>query len=283
MQLFLGIDGGGTRCRAAVSDASGCVLGTGSAGPANIATDIENARVNILDATMQALQGVVGPSAADVLPHLHAALGLAGANVPTCAARLSTTLPFASIQIKSDAVIAAKGALHNDDGIVAALGTGSVFAVQRAGKLSQNGGWGFVLGDEGGGAWLGRALLSRSLRAVDGVEPMTPLLQSTLNDLGASSGVLSFGLTGRPADFAAFAPQIAASNDVAARAIMLQAETDITAMIDHLQGSAPVPVTFIGGLGQIFAARLADRWPQRIAYGSGLDGALWFARRGIPA
>lgn len=283
MQLFLGIDGGGTGCRAAVADAGGCVLGTGNAGPANIATDLEHARVNILDATMQALKAAVGPSAVDALPHLHSVLGLAGANVPTCAARLRATLPFANIQINSDAVIAAKGALRDDDGIVVALGTGSVFAVQRAGSLSQNGGWGFVLGDECSGAWLGRALLSRALRAVDGLETMTPLLQSTLNDLGGPPGLVTFSFAKRPADFAAFAPQISASKDPAACAVMSQAEADITAMITRLQGSAPVPVTFLGGLGQIFATRLADRWPQRAAYGSGLDGALWLARQGVPA
>ena len=34
MPLFLGIDGGGTGCRAVVADATGRVLGTGAAGPA---------------------------------------------------------------------------------------------------------------------------------------------------------------------------------------------------------------------------------------------------------
>ena len=39
MALFLGIDGGGTGCRAAVADASGRILGTGVAGPANLTSD----------------------------------------------------------------------------------------------------------------------------------------------------------------------------------------------------------------------------------------------------
>ncbi|MDE3240946.1 MAG: ATPase, partial [Paracoccaceae bacterium] len=55
MQLFLGIDGGGTGCRAAVADARGRILGRGKAGPANIVTDPDGARANILAATVAAL------------------------------------------------------------------------------------------------------------------------------------------------------------------------------------------------------------------------------------
>jgi len=65
--------------------------------------------------------------------------------------RLRAALPFARIRIETDAVAAAKGALRDEDGIVAALGTGSVFAAQRGGEVRQIGGWGLVLGDEGSG------------------------------------------------------------------------------------------------------------------------------------
>ena len=40
-ELFLGVDGGGTRCRARLADLSGKILGEGSAGPANIRFGIE--------------------------------------------------------------------------------------------------------------------------------------------------------------------------------------------------------------------------------------------------
>ncbi len=55
MTFFLGIDGGGTGCRAALADADGLIIGQGQGGPANINTDVEGAAVNILAATAQAL------------------------------------------------------------------------------------------------------------------------------------------------------------------------------------------------------------------------------------
>ena len=56
MTLYLGVDGGGTGCRAAVCDATGRILGEGAAGSANIWTDPEGALVNILAASRQALE-----------------------------------------------------------------------------------------------------------------------------------------------------------------------------------------------------------------------------------
>ena len=57
MAFFLGIDGGGSGCRAAVADADGRIVGQGRGGPANINTDAEGAAVSILAATAEALEG----------------------------------------------------------------------------------------------------------------------------------------------------------------------------------------------------------------------------------
>ncbi|TAG24906.1 MAG: ATPase, partial [Rhodobacterales bacterium] len=190
MALYLGIDGGGTGCRAAVADASGRILGTGTAGPANVATDPAGTRENILRAARLALAEAVGPEAVEAeLPKLVAGLGLAGVNT---AGGLGLDLPFAQVRVETDAVTAVKGALRGGDGIVAALGTGSVFASQRGGVIRQVGGWGLVLGDEGSGAWLGRALLARALRAVDGFVPMTPLLAEVIAAQGDPGGIVAF-------------------------------------------------------------------------------------------
>lgn len=279
MALFLGIDGGGTGCRAAVADGSGRVIGTAIGGPANIASDPNGAAENILAVTRAALADAVGPAnVAQNLPHLTAALGLAGANIPEYVARLAARLPFKA-RVETDAMTAVKGALNDTDGVVAALGTGSVFASQRGGKLRHIGGWGFVLGDEGSGAWLGRALLARALRAADGFVPMTPLLQDIIDEMGGRNGIVAFGFTARPADFAAFAPRITTANDPAARALLALAEAEIGSAIALLQGDAPVPLVFLGGLGETFAPRFA-RWNIQPPLGNGLDGALWLARQG---
>ncbi len=279
MTLYLGIDGGGTGCRAAVADAAGPVLGLGAAGPANLTTDPDTTRLNILAAARDALTKAVGADAVEAaLPRLIAGLGLAGANTAGAAGRAGLALPFARMRVETDAVTAVKGALAGRDGIVAALGTGSVFASQRDGVIRQIGGWGLILGDEGSGASLGRAILAQALRAVDGLTPMTPLLAALLAEHGGPAGTVGFARTALPADFARLAPRLFASDDAAALALLDGTLSEVTKAIDHLQTGAVLPVTFIGGLGAAYAGLSEGRWPIRPAMGTALDGALMLAR-----
>jgi glucosamine kinase len=274
--LFLGIDGGGTGCRAAVADATGRVLGEGRAGPANIASDVMGARDSILLAARQAMAAATGSDAA--LSGVAAGMGLAGANAAGAVSTLRQALPFARLRIETDAIAAVKGALGGRDGIVAAIGTGSVFASQIGGQIRQIGGWGLVLGDDGSGARLGRSLLAAALGAHDGFRAMTPLLRAVLDEHGGSDGIIALSITARPADFAALAPRMLASDDPAAREVVAQAVEDVARSIAVLQGDPALPVTFIGGLGAAYALRLAGRWPVVPALGSALDGALLLAR-----
>jgi glucosamine kinase len=259
-----------------VADGTGRILGQGRAGPANIASDVIGARDNILAAAREALVAATGSDAA--LPRLSAGLGLAGANAAGVVERLRAALPFLRIRVETDAIAAVKGALGDRDGIVAAIGTGSVFASQIGGRIRQIGGWGLVLGDEGSGARLGRSLLAAALGAVDGFRPMTPLLADVLQEQGGMEGVIAFSLAARPADFAALAPRVLRSDDPAAEGLMAAAAEDVAASIAVLQTDPPLPVTFIGGLGEAWAARLAGRWPIAPARGTALDGALILAR-----
>ncbi|HET9069609.1 MAG TPA: BadF/BadG/BcrA/BcrD ATPase family protein, partial [Amaricoccus sp.] len=147
MELFLGLDGGGTGCRAAVADRTGRVLGRGEGGAANVWSDPEGALRSILAAA-----GAAADAAGAEPARLTAVLGLAGANMSGARAGLGARLPFASVRIETDALVALKGALAAEDGIAVTLGTGSVFGLQRGGAASFFGGWGFLLGDQGGGA-----------------------------------------------------------------------------------------------------------------------------------
>ncbi|MBW7055466.1 ATPase [Paracoccus bogoriensis] len=274
MALFLGVDGGGTGCRALLADPTGRILGQGTGGPANINTDIDLAAASIMAATTEALaQSRTGASPAD----LTAALGLAGGSMSSAAARLEAMLPFAHMRIVNDGITAARGALGRDDGILAAMGTGSVFAVQRGGTLRQVGGRGFLMGDEGSGAVLGRNLLARAMRAADGFHPMSPLLAQVLDEFGGIEGIIAFGNTARPGDFARLAPRILTSEDPAARAIFDAALAELDASISALQQGDRLPVVLTGGLGPYYAARLADRWPLRPALGDSVSGALAMA------
>ncbi len=278
MELFLGIDGGGTGCRAAIADLEGHVLGRGQAGPANIWTDPEGALASVLSAAAAAAEQASAKPA-----QLRAVLGLAGANMAGTGARLAERLPFAAVRVETDALVALKGALGGADGIAATLGTGSVFGVQRGGVARILGGWGFLLGDQGGGARIGRAVFEAALLAHDGLIEATPLLRSLLAEMGGAAAIVAFGQRAAPADFAREVPRVLsaeAAGDPAARAIMLDAAASVASAIDRLQADGPVPVCFLGGLGPEFGARLASRYPGMIRppKGTGLDGALAMAR-----
>ena len=271
---FLGMDGGGTGCRAAVSDRTGRIIGRGQGGPANINTDVELAAENILAATRQALgNSGVAPEG------LIAVLGLAGGAMGAARARLGGLLPFARTLIVNDAVTATRGALGPGDGIVAALGTGSVFAVQRGGIIRQFGGRGFLMGDEGSAAVLGRCLLAQAMRAADGFAPMTPLLADILTEFGGIEGIIGFGNRALPAEFGALAPRMTGSDDPAARQLLDEAADHVVHVLTLLQDGGALPVVFQGGLGPWYARRLAGRWPIAAPLGNGVDGALEMARQ----
>lgn len=279
MRLYLGVDGGGSGCRVRLAGPEGGALAEGSAGPANIATDPEGAWRNILDATRQAVAAAFpGRSPEEVMAGLHAGLGVAGTVAAGAEGWLAARLPFARARIVSDAWTSTLGALGGQDGIVAAMGTGSVFAEMRGGSYRQIGGWGFLLGDEGSGAVLGRRLVELALRAHDGRAPATPLLASVLAEHGGPEGTVAWAMAARPADFATRAPGLFASADPAAALVLDRAGAEVAASLDRLQAAGPLPVAWTGGLGPLWAARIGGRWTQLTPRGSALDGALLLAR-----
>src|SRR5262245_63034869 len=74
--FFLGIDAGGTHCRARLVDAKGKVLGSGRSGPANLTIGIATAYRSIMAASTAAFAAAkLGRSA---MRRTHAGLGIAG-------------------------------------------------------------------------------------------------------------------------------------------------------------------------------------------------------------
>lgn len=271
MPILIGIDGGGSGCRARACGPDGTPLGEGRAGPANIVTDPDGARAAVLAAAGAAL-AAAGAAPGDCV----AVLGLAGANISAAAAAFAATLPFARAEVVSDALIALDGALPGQDGIAAILGTGSAFLRRRGDRLDFAGGWGFALGDEAGGAWLGHALLARALRARDGIVPATPLLAAVLEAAGGPAGAVGFARDAGAEGFARLAPQLwQAAEDPAAAAILAEAEGYILAAVAALRAGEALPVALLGGLGPAWSARLAGRLPGlAVPAGGPLDGAI---------
>ncbi|MFD2175546.1 BadF/BadG/BcrA/BcrD ATPase family protein [Rhodobacter lacus] len=266
--IYLGMDGGGSGCRAVLADAMGQVLARGEGGPANIASDFDTAAARLLALARELI-------AERPMSEVRAVLGVAGANLAGAGDRLAAALPFRA-KVVQDVIPSVRGALGRADGIVAALGTGSVFARQIGGEVRVIGGWGFRLGDEASGAWMGRLLLNRIARMIDGYAPLSPLAKAVLEDLGGGPGLVAFTLTKTPGDHARLVYRMAAAlEDPLSQEVLAETQRELRRAIGLLQTDPPLPVAWQGTLGDTLA--LAD-WPRRAPLGTALDGALAMAQ-----
>lgn len=283
MTYLLGIDGGGTTCRAALATADGTVIARAKSGSANIHTNFAGARENIIDAARQAF-AEAGIDLAR-MSEARAVLGLAGANVGTHGRQLEATLPFARSRVETDAMIALEGAVGGGDGAIAILGTGTAYLGRRDGVARPIGGWGFLIGDHGSGAQLGRELMERTLLAYDGVGPASPLTDEILAVFQGDPGnVVSFAATAKPGDFGGFAPKVfehAAKGDAVAEAILARGQTIIEASLTRFALGPNEPLSLLGGLAPLYEPRLSEplRRLVRPPLQDALGGALSMARR----
>jgi len=281
--LFLGVDGGGTQCRARLADRSGRVLGEGVGGPANIRLGVDSGFAAALTAAGQCLaEAGLGEEA---LGRAIACLALAGATEPTeLAAARSRRLPFRHTVITSDAHAACVGAHGGRDGGVIIAGTGSVGWAIVDGRQHRVGGWGLTLSDEGSGAWLGREALRQVLWAHDGRIPSTALLARLFDEFDADPyAVVRWAATASPAEFGQLAPAVvehAAHGDAVAVELLRGAAQHIDALAARLIALGADRVALVGGLAPHLEAWLAPETRRHLAMpeGDALAGALQLAR-----
>ncbi|MEK1890892.1 MAG: BadF/BadG/BcrA/BcrD ATPase family protein [Phyllobacterium sp.] len=266
MNYLLGIDGGGTSCRAALADTSGRILATGRSGSANIMTDMNTARLNILDAT-EAAFAAAGISTS-VMASVSAVLGLAGANVGGNGAQLQAMLPFTNSLVYSDGVIALQGALGDEDGTVVIVGTGSVYVTRSGEEISFAGGWGFKVSDLGGGARLGRDLLEEALLAYDKFHPSSALTEAAMERFGGNPHrIVQFAHSANPGDFGVFAPMVfeyASQDDPVAVALIEKSVHHIEEGLDAVMPSGQSRLSLLGGLGPLYGPLLSPRYKAKL-------------------
>ena len=128
-EYWVGVDGGGTKCRAELFNEFGESLGQGVGGPANIARHGQLALSSILTAVKDAVTDA-GLKFSDISSELVVSAGLAGAYLESSTALLEQWQhPFAELVFSSDLHTALLGAHGGEDGVVMITGTGSCAAV----------------------------------------------------------------------------------------------------------------------------------------------------------
>jgi len=286
--ILVGVDGGGTRCRARARWPDGTPIGECVTGTANILAGVETARDNIVAAVEGAL--VAGGLSGADLGRCLVGLGLAGANIPDLSERfLASDLPFARTALEMDAWIACRGAHPDGNGAIAILGTGTAYVVQTGGVFVTVGGWGFQLGDQGSGAWLGHMAMRQAVLAHDSLVPSTALTDTLLAQFdGKPDRMVTFCKTALPRDYGTFAPLVferAAAGDAIASALLAEATRDIEVALNRLVELGAARISLLGGLAPLYAERLSPGIAAHVAppAGDALDGALILAATLLPA
>ncbi|MBP5973779.1 ATPase [Brasilonema sp. CT11] len=193
MSYVLGIDGGGTKTVCILMDDTTKVLGRGEAGASNyqsIGTE----------ATLQSIKSAIytavveAQKLTDNIKIEAICIGLAGVGRPedievvkgiVQELQNSSLLPItwelsaSNIIICHDALIALVGGVGYPVGIVVAAGTGSiVFGRNHNGQTKRVGGWGYLLGDEGSAYQIAVSGMQAVLKAYDGREMSTSLVEA---------------------------------------------------------------------------------------------------------
>jgi N-acetylglucosamine kinase-like BadF-type ATPase len=299
MAVVLGIDGGGTRTRAALVQGEGRLAFAEGASIKRLRVGAEAAEEN-LRALMTELRVQAGsPSIAA------ACVGVASASMPGVHEWITAVLKdfgVRRVEVVGDEVIALDAAFRGGPGILQIAGTGSN-TIGRApgGRIESAGGWSSRLGDEGSGYWIGLHALRRALNAFDREEP-TRILEAVGAAWGtpALADLINLGDSTPGPDYAALAPlilELAEEGDAVAQGVLAQAAADLTAFVLLVRAklrrkynlTEEVPVAFTGGVlekmqpvrASFFAAlkAAAPQMPVAAEAVVALDGALWRARR----
>ncbi|MEP7290668.1 MAG: BadF/BadG/BcrA/BcrD ATPase family protein [Chloroflexota bacterium] len=258
MKLVIGIDGGGSTVRVAVTSSDLTVLASAQGGSANPNSAGREAAAQAVQDTIRAAL-----AAASLAPDAIAAVGVGIAGTVTARdwARetVAAVLPNALIRIASDFEIALVGAHGERRGVLILSGTGSVaYGINAAGESAQVGGWGYLLGDEGSGYLLGLKALQAVVRAADGRGQPTALTESILGALHLAdprdliqwiySPESSFS---RTRGIAQLAPAVLTTHDPVAQALIAESVSELALMaqtvVHRLRIGSPT-FAFAGGL-----------------------------------
>lgn len=271
--IFIGIDGGGTKSRAYIEDANGATLGSALGGPSNIRLSTDVAWNSIYNSIQEALSGT-GITLEDAQYDFHIGLGLAGVEVPADRERfLARPHPFKTIRLESDAYAACLGAHNNRDGGIIIIGTGvNGFQVQNN-KTVQVSGWGFPHDDIGGGAWLGLQAASLTLQWLDGRIQTSPMLEAIHKHFNEDMvELVAYANAANSTRFAKLAPfviQHIKTEDIYALKLIRTAAAAIDNVSEAMKKRAidksiTLPISLFGGIAPFLRPWLSQNLQDRL-------------------
>jgi glucosamine kinase len=262
-RIVAGIDGGGSHTRLILADEEGREIGRADGPPTAIRPGDGGRSPAIIarmvrDALRAAGQGDARAAAL--------CAGVSGAGRDAEREALARALMDAGVAddviVQADAAIGLEDAFGEGPGILLLAGTGSVaFGRSPTGTIARAGGWGPVIGDEGGGTWIGRRALGVVAAAADGREPETALTGAVLTatEVPRAEDLIAWAAIAGPVDLAALAPAVlrcAENGDGRASTIVSFAAEELILHVRTLARElfgderAAIPIAVAGGLLQ---------------------------------
>ncbi|AIJ26548.1 N-acetylglucosamine kinase [Amycolatopsis methanolica] len=290
MKFVLGVDAGGTSTRALAVAADGTVLGAGRAGGANPNSHPPAEAAANLAAAIRAATGVPGRASACVI----GMAGTAKLTDPAVAALFERTwsdLGLDRVVVLTDAEVAFAAATDAPDGTVLIAGTGSIAGrIRKRRMVATEGGYGWLLGDEGSGFWLGREAVRATLAALGRDGDLGPLATAVLAEAGVDATdrkyawrrLITVANAEPPVRLARFAPLVAVDDPAAADIVERAADLLVATALATREPGEDTPVVLVGSvLGD--GTRVGERVRAKLAglevrtSSDGVLGAAWLA------
>lgn len=266
---FLGIDAGASSTKWALADENGIIL-SGAAGPIDGHITRGESRER-----MQSTLAQIKSETSRTIDHV--VIGITGiAETPTERAEtiaiIAEIFVGSTIDLMSDIHLAYRVHFPHEAGILLYAGTGAVACTQIKGELKRVGGWGYLLGDEGAGYWIGRAALRALMIYIDKdqIPPHGSLETAIADAIGGSDwgSVKNFAYGNNRSEIAALARIVFIhTGQSSADEILVEAADHLIALtnrVDEITGDPSRSIIFTGGASR-GSGLLNDRLTQRLA------------------
>lgn len=269
MDVYIGIDGGGTKTAFVAYDYDFNLLATATLGTCHVLqTDDQQAITILKQGVDSVLENICN------IDKVYIGVGLAGyGNNQQLRNKIEYRCQQAfgnyAYTIANDAQIGLAGALNGEDGIFVIAGTGSMALSLCDGEYERCGGWGAAIGDEASAYWIAKRLLQVFTMQADGRLPKTSIYHNVRNACSLTNdydliSYVNTTLNGQRDLIAQLAPIVAQcvnENDEYAKEIFKEVASDLTMMINTLgkKFTNDVNISYTGGVFnslQLFAPYL---------------------------
>jgi N-acetylglucosamine kinase-like BadF-type ATPase len=184
---IIGVDGGGTKTIAALSDLNLKILKIAKTGPSNLRNKgVEEAVLNISKAILEVIKGIKEKNILSIFIALAAVEEEFKSEKEKIKREILKNPKISKalrgkIEIVSDQVAAFRAGTDEKDGVVLITGTGSVCHGWRGKKEEKTGGWGWA-NDEGSGFWAGQKGYQAIFKELDGRSKKTKITKSLFKE-----------------------------------------------------------------------------------------------------